>query len=194
MLMMMMMLMGEYIYDNATQNDVDYDYVGGFSEKESASASKLYSDLGWETIEDRIKFLSLTLFQKIHTGATRPLTRSCLPPKTVSAADTRSGKTYTKYPFSDKTISATLKDSFFEKTVKQWENLPKDVKQTWDITEFKELLAKSLKPVKIKLFNYGSKFHNSIHTQLRIGRSQLNEHLFKIGISQTEGCLCGHPN
>ena len=158
-----------------------------------ASASKLYSDLGWETIEDRIKFLSLTLFQKIHTGATRPLTRSCLPPKTVSAADTRSGKTYTKYPFSDKTISATLKDSFFEKTVKQWENLPKDVKQTWDIIEFKELLAKSLKPVKIKLFNYGSKFHNSIHTQLRIGRSQLNEHLFKIGISQTEGCLCGHP-
>ena len=158
-----------------------------------ASASKLYCDLGWETIEDRIKFLSLTLFQKIHTGATRPLTRSCLPPRSVSATDTRSGKTYSKYPFSDKIISATLKDSFFEKTVKQWENLPKETKQTWDINEFKELLSKSLKPAKIKLFNYGSKFHNSIHTQLRIGRSQLNEHLFKIGISQTEGCLCGHP-
>ena len=158
-----------------------------------ASASKLYCDLGWETIEDRIKFLSLTLFQKIHTGATRPLTRSCLPPRTVSETDTRSGKTYSKYPFSDKIISATLKDSFFEKTVKQWENLPKDTKQTWDINEFKELLAKSLKPAKIKLFSYGSKFHNSIHTQLRIGRSQLNEHLFKVGISQTEGCLCGHP-
>ena len=158
-----------------------------------ASASKLYCDLGWETIEDRIKFLSLTLFQKIHTGATRPLTRSCLPPRSVSATDTRSGKTYSKYPFSDKIISATLKDSFFEKTVKQWENLPKETKQTWDINEFKELISKSLKPAKIKLFNYGSKFHNSIHTQLRIGRSQLNEHLFKIGISQTEGCLCGHP-
>ena len=158
-----------------------------------ASASKLYCDLGWETIEDRIKFLSLTLFQKIHTGATRPLTRSCLPPRTVSETDTRSGKTYSKYPFSDKIISVTLKDSFFEKTVKQWENLPKDTKQTWDINEFKELLAKSLKPAKIKLFSYGSKFHNSIHTQLRIGRSQLNEHLFKVGISQTEGCLCGHP-
>ena len=158
-----------------------------------ASASKLYSDLGWETIENRIKFLSLTLFQKIHTGATRPLARSCLPPRTDIATETRSGKTYSKYPFPDKIISATLKDSFFEKTVKQWENLPKDIKQTWDINEFKALLAKSLKPTKIKIFNYGPKFHNSIHTQLRIGRSQLNEHLYKIGISKTEGCLCGHP-
>ena len=89
--------------------------------------------------------------------------------------------------------SPAFKDSFFEKTVKQWENLPKDIKQTWDINEFKALLAKSLKPTKIKIFNYGPKFHNSIHTQLRIGRSQLNEHLYKIGISKTEGCLCGHP-
>ena len=159
-----------------------------------ASASKLYQDLGWETIDARIKFLSLTLFQKIHTGATRPLTRACLPPKAVSETETRSGKTYLKYPYTDKVIAKTLKDSFFEKTTKQWENLPKDTKRTWDIEEFKQLLANTLKPGKIKIYNYGSKFRNSIHTQLRIGRSQLNEHLFKIGISEIQGCLCGNPN
>ena len=158
-----------------------------------ASASKLFTDLGWETIENRIKFLSITLFHKIHTGATRPLARACLPPKSVLEIETRSGKTYSKYPYTDKTIAATLKDSFFEKTTKQWDNLPKEIKQTWDIPDFKELLAVRLKPVKVKLFNYGSKFHNSIHTQLRIGRSQLNEHLFKIGLSKTEGCICNSP-
>ena len=30
-----------------------------------------------------------------------------------------------------------------------------------------------------------------LHTQLRLGRSQLNEHLHKLGLSETKGCLCG---
>ena len=43
------------------------------------SGDKMYKDLGWETIKTRILFLSLSLFRKIHTNATRPLIKSCLP-------------------------------------------------------------------------------------------------------------------
>ena len=49
-----------------------------------------------------------------------------------------------------------------------------------------------LKPCKDKLYSFGSKTGNSYHTQLRVGRSQLNGHLFEIGLAKTPGCLCGH--
>ena len=90
-------------------------------------------------------------------------------------------------------LEKTLDKSFFSIAAKQWDTLPTDLKQTWDIPEFKEGLALILKPKKCKLYNLGSKYANSIHTQLRIGRSQLNEHLFAIGRSSTQGCLCNCP-
>ena len=156
------------------------------------SATKIFNDLGWETIENRISFLSVTLFHKIHTKATRPLTRSCMPPLNDFVTSTRSGKFYKKFPYHDATIRATLKDSFFEKISKEWDDLPIKTRQNWDIAEFKADLASILKPNKTKIFNYGPKFHNSIHTQLRVGMSQLNDHLFRVGISKTKGCLCGN--
>ena len=39
-----------------------------------------------------------------------------------------------------------------------------------------------------KIFNFGPKY-NSIQ---RVGMSQLNDHLFRVGISKTKGCLCGN--
>ena len=48
-----------------------------------------------------------------------------------------------------------------------------------------------MKPNKIKHFNRGvSKLSNSLHTQLRVGRSYLAAHGFAIGISNTDKCSC----
>ena len=57
--------------------------------------------------------------------------------------------------------------------------------------EFKIELGIQLKPYKNKLLSVGSRFGNSIHTQLRLGRSQLNDHLFSVRLSSTAKCLCG---
>ena len=38
----------------------------------------------------------------------------------------------------------------------------------------------------------GFKYPNTLHTQLRVGRSYLNCHLFPIGLSITKSCQCGH--
>ena len=158
-----------------------------------SSTDKLYKDLGWETITNRIKFLSISLFHKIHTNATRPLCRECLPPKNLHLDLTRSSRVYHEFPYPRHVLEKTLDKSFFSIAAKQWDSLPADLKQTWDISEFKDGLVMILKPKKCKLYNYGSKYANSIHTQLRIGRSQLNEHLFAIGRSGTQGCLCNFP-
>ena len=40
-----------------------------------SSREKLKIELGWESIQKRIEFLGLSLFQKIHLYGTRPLIR-----------------------------------------------------------------------------------------------------------------------
>ena len=43
-----------------------------------SSREKLNIELGWESIQQRIEFLGLSLFQKIHLYETRPLIRKCM--------------------------------------------------------------------------------------------------------------------
>ena len=50
----------------------------------------------------------------------------------------------------------------------------------------------TLSQKKIKLFNYGSMYSNTPHTQLRLDRSQLNENLFSIGLTNIKGYICEH--
>ena len=38
------------------------------------------------------------------------------------------------------------------------------------------------------------KYPNQLHTQLRVGRSSLNCHLYPIGLSNTKSCPCGFAN
>ena len=59
--------------------------------------------------------------------------------------------------------------------------------------DFKTELGWLLKPPKIRLYSIGSKFGNSIHTQLRVGKTQLNDHLFTMRLTNTTGCLCHEP-
>ena len=69
-------------------------------------------------------------------------------------------------------------------------NLPFHIRNL-DIIDFKIELGKLLKPHKNKILSFGSRFGNSIHTQLRLGHSQLNDHLFNVRLSATTKCLCG---
>ena len=62
-----------------------------------------------------------------------------------------------------------------------------------DICEFKFRLKIHLKPKKQKHFRRGTKRGNSLLTQLRVGRSQLNAHKFTLGLSDTDKCVCERP-
>ena len=152
------------------------------------SKEKIFKDLGWESIDQRITYLSLCLFQKIHIHDTRPLVRKCMPPLNQHPSFTRSNKIYNAYPIKD----STFLNSFFPRISKKWNDLPFEVRNK-DMIDFKAELGWLIKPPKIKLNNIGSKFGNSIHTQLRVGKSQLNDHLFAMRLTNTMGCLCSAP-
>ena len=151
------------------------------------SKQKIFIDLGWECIEKRIEFLSLCLFHKIHIYETRSQIRQCLPPVNQYPNFTRSNKHYSTYTETNTDFC----NSFFPKISKLWNNLPFHLRNK-DLFEFKIDLSLQMKPHKNKLFSIGSKFGNSIQTQLRLGRSQLNDHLFSVRLSPTAKCLCGN--
>ena len=152
------------------------------------SKEKIFKDLGWESIECRIRYLSLCLFHKIHIHGTRPLIRQCRPPINQYQNFTRSNKYYNTYTLKD----ATFCNSFFPKISNLWNDLPFELRNK-DMTDFKVELGWLLKPPKIRLYSIGSKFGNSIHTQLRVGKSQLNDHLFTMRLTNTTGCMCREP-
>ena len=79
-------------------------------------------------------------------------------------------------------------NSYFPYAIKKWDSLDHELKYEPDFTLFKLKLKEKLKPQKFKHFNCGFKYQNSLHTQLRVGRSFLNSHMYEIGQSQTKSC------
>ena len=153
--------------------------------------ASLEKDLAWESLTERASFLSLSLFHKVHLDLTRPLIKTIMP-KPQKAGITResnSGK-YETFPPKLKTFS----DSCFPYYTKKWNELPKDLKNEGDISQFKLQLKSYVKPKKHKHFNRGSRRGNSLLTQLRVGRSNLNVHRFALGLNDTEKCLCDRPS
>ena len=150
------------------------------------SRDKLNSELGWETIKKRCEILSLNIFHKIHRYETRPLIRNCMPkPDIEQRCLTRSKGGY--IPF--KKYDLKFNNSFFPHTTLLWNNLPKDVKCK-DLTDFKLYIKTELKPPRYKHFSRGKKHSNTLLTKIRVGRSDLNQHKFTIGLVDSPICDC----
>ena len=96
-----------------------------------------------------------------------------MPPVIIYPNFTRSNKYYGNYPEN----SSDFTNSFFPKINAKWNNLPFETRNK-DLDDFKQDLTFRFKPPKYRVFSLGGKFGNSIHTQLRLSRSQLNDHLF----------------
>ena len=150
---------------------------------------KLNEELGWENFHTRIKFLGLSLFQKIHLHETRGLIRNCMTKLDYERKYlTRSKVGYSPYPY----FGEKFRNSFFPYMSKQWNNLDVGT-QVLQLSEFKEQLKKDLKPKKFKHFSKGSKLGNSLLSRIRLDQSNLNLHRFTIGLSETAACTC-HAN
>ena len=150
------------------------------------SRDKLNIELGWENFQTRIKFLGLSLLQKIHKHETRPLLRKCMSELDYAKKYlTRSKGGYSPYP----NFGVKYGNSFFPFMTKQWNNLNVST-QLMDLPDFKEQLKNDLKPKKLRHFSKGSKLGNTLLARIRLNRSDLNLHKFTIGLVDTSECLC----
>ena len=141
------------------------------------SKVKLNLEFGWESINDRGDILSLSLFHKIHLGETRPLIKKCMPEVNLGKSQTRANIGY----ISQKYRGANYEKSFFPNTLKIWNNLPKNI-QSKNLIDFKYEIKRRIKPPRYKHFGKGTKLGNSLLTKIRVGRSNLNQHQFTVGL------------
>ena len=125
-----------------------------------------------------------------HINQTRSLIKTAMP-KAKSVGLTRSSNSFKYETFPP--MLKTFSDSFFPYFTRKWNELPNNLKLETDICHFKENLKILVKPKRHKHFNRGSKRGNSLLTQLRVGRSQLNAHKFGLGLCETDKCLCERP-
>ena len=147
---------------------------------------KLNLELGWESIQQRCDILCLNIFHKIHFHETRPLIRSCMPkPDLENNYFIRAKGGY--IPF--KRLRFKFDQSFFPHATRLWNNLPNDVKCK-NLTDFKEYINLNIKPPIYKHFARGNKTTNSLLTKIRVGRSDLKQHQFMIGLVESPVCDC----
>ena len=151
-----------------------------------SSQLKLEQDLAWESLDTRADFLGLTAFHKMRLHQVRPLIRSCMPALRIAIQNTRSTEPFVPFKFVNQNFSR----SFFPHMTRLYNALDPNIRKC-DFSDFKIGLKSKLKPTKQKHFNRGiSKYSNSLHTHLRIGRSFLAAHGFSIGLSNTDKCAC----
>ena len=154
------------------------------------SKIKLEHDLSWESIPSRVDFLSLSIFHKIAHHLTRPLIKKCMPVLNCTVHNTRNPSHFK--PFQHK--SQYFLKTFFPYTTKIYNNLLPHLRNNHDMVDFKLQLKEKYQGKKVKIFCRGiSKILNSLHTQLRLGRSFLAAHGFSIGINTSDLCLCWRP-
>ena len=141
----------------------------------------LKSDIGLDTLKTRRKMHKLIFYRTLQD------TQQVLPAyigtilTNSRQADTgrtlRNAQTRTLPP--NKTTS--FMRTFIPSTTRTWNNLPDTIRSQPTHTTFKTALRNHMCTAKPPLyFSLGTKRGNKLHTQLRLGMSDLNAHQFKI--------------
>ena len=113
-----------------------------------------------------------------------------MPAFKLAMRETRSTDLFIPFPHKTQTYNK----SFFPHFTKLYNNLDPKIRNSADFSEFKCKLKEKFKPPKIKHYSRGiSKRANSLHTQLRVGRSLLASHGFAIGLNPSDLCACKKP-
>ncbi|MES9994044.1 MAG: reverse transcriptase family protein [Candidatus Thiodiazotropha sp.] len=152
------------------------------------SLNALYNEIGWESLHKRRLDHKQTLFYKMIHNLT-PLYLSSLVPQPVSNLSR-----YNLRNSNDlQTIAARTNQyyySFLPSSIRAWNTLPDEAKQTDSLNAFKQFLKKDNRTVP-KYYYSGSRKAQILHTRLRTNCSSLNLDLFLKNISDSPLCTCG---
>ena len=151
------------------------------------SINSLIYETGWETLLDRRKKPKPLMFYKMQNSLSPDYLSSLVPP-TI-------GNT-TNYPlrnFADLlTIHASSQlyyNSFLPSEIRDWNELPEDVRNLPSIATFKRKLNSDI--VKIPPFYFdGVRLGQIYHARLRTSCSSLNQQIFSKNIIDSPLCVC----
>ena len=158
----------------------------------TTSIAKLYEEIGWETLAKRREIAKLIQMYKIIHNIGPDYLRNVFPH--IPDANTRfSYNTRRKFDIPHFRVRTDLYDrSFFPSATRLWNSLPLDIRNITPLSQFVlKIKPDSSCPVQdYSLYNVGDRFMAIQHARLRMGSSQLHEHLYKIGVKDSPLCSC----
>ena len=148
----------------------------------------LYRETGWESLEKRRHKHKLCVFFQMNTGVL-PNYLSSLIPASVEDSTTYNLRNANNFRH---TLSRTqlYYRSFLPSSIRAWNDLSLEVRQSTSIQSFKYQLNKNLKKPP-KHYYIGNRISQIQHTRLRTDCSSLNHHLFSKKFVDSPHCACG---
>ena len=156
------------------------------------STDKLRLELGWDPLTTRRKIHRLTLFWQLSTRTAIPdYIKQALPrPRHTDTVRTLRNSNTLTIP---ENRTSRFQRSFFPETTRSWNKLPQTIRSQNSLATFKKditaLMGVNQPP---NYFSFGSKPGNKLHTQLRLGNSDLNAHQYRIQKTPNPSCACGY--
>ena len=149
--------------------------------------SILYGEMGWESLEKRRHKHKPGLFFQMNTGVS-PNYLSSLIPASVEDSTTHSLRNANNIRHILSRTQLYYR-SFLPSSIRAWNDLSLEVRQSNSIRSFKYQLNKNLKKPP-KYYYIGKRLSQIRHTRLRTDCSSLN-HLFSKSIVDSSHCVCG---
>ena len=157
------------------------------------STDKLRHELGWDRLDTRREIHKLTFYRQLtdqHTPIPDYIKEDLPKERRIETIRTLRNSTAMTLPGNRTTL---FQKSFIPDTTRRWNKLPQSIRNQHSLKDFKSavktLLGTERPPA---YYSFGSKLGNTLHTQLRLGMSNLNSQLFQIQKVPHPHCSCGH--
>ena len=153
------------------------------------SISNLMKETGWESLQERRRKHKLVLFYKMKNNLTPEYLSSLVPPSVSS--ESRYSLRNADNLQAPRARTKLYLESFLPSTVREWNSLPLEIRQSPSVNSFKSSINSScVNPVPVYYYT-GDRLAQILHTRLRTNCSSLNLTLFQKNIVDSPLCLCG---
>lgn len=185
----------DVVWDNCTQYEVnDLEKIQNEAARIVSGATKLVSinslllETGWETLSSRRRKHKLQLFFKMQNDLSPDYLSTLVPPTVGSTS---------AYPLRNSTNLHTVRaksqlyyNSFLPSVIRDWNELPEEIRSSPSLSVFKHKLNRDLK-MPPKFYFTGKRLGQIYHARLRTNCSSLNQHLFSKNLIDNPLCICG---
>ena len=155
---------------------------------QGTSRTKLYDELGWESLSDRRWVRRLTLFYKIQNGLAPLYLSPHIPTRNEIGMSLRN-RNNNAFPAIR---TERYANSFFPSTIKEWINLSEEAKSKPSVQSFKKYLNNFKRPAGNSIFGIRDKFGIKLLTKIRVNFSDLRDHRFNHSFNcENPICSCG---
>ena len=150
--------------------------------KRGTSHDAIYSETGWPKLAARQQLCKLKTYSNMIQGTAPPYLCSLV---TGKVGDNRPSSRQAENYIVPRYRTDLFGDSFIPSVIKSWNSIePKDR----NLPHFESTVCFAPNV----LYNFGERFINIIHAQLRMKCSNLKAHLHLLHVVDSPSCQCGH--